>query len=149
LIVDLTIEEADDYCALMKANGLATVFLAAPTSPDSRLKKIAQASQGFIYAVSRTGVTGAKSQTDVSGDAQQLVKRIKKFSKLPVAVGFGISNAGDFQAVGKYADAAVIGSAIVKIIESETEKNSGRDKTAHAVGEFIRSVTAHQRARPA
>src|SRR3954468_21343658 len=93
---------------------LAPVFLAAPTSTDVRLKKIAQDSRGFVYAVARTGVTGAK--TDMRGDATQLVKRLKKFTKLPIAVGFGISNAQNFQHVGKFADALVIGSAIVKII---------------------------------
>jgi len=142
LITDLTIEEAESYRQTMQAAGLATIFLAAPTSPDARLKKIAAASQGFIYAVSRTGVTGAKAQTDVRGDAQQLVKRLKKYSKLPVAVGFGISTADDFAAVGTYADAAVIGSAIVKIIEAETEKKSGPEKTAAAVGEFVRSLSS-------
>jgi tryptophan synthase alpha chain len=140
LVTDLTIEEAEDYREQMRANHLAPIFLAAPTSPDSRLKKIAQASSGFIYAVSRTGVTGAKSQNDVRGDAEQLVKRIKKFSRLPVAVGFGISNAQDFQQVGKFADAAVIGSAIVKIIEDESAKKSGPEKTAAAVAEFINRV---------
>jgi tryptophan synthase alpha chain len=143
LLIDLTIEEGADYGERMRINDLAPIFLAAPTSPDARLKKIAQASRGFIYAVSRTGVTGAKSQKDVRGDAEQLVKRLKKFTKLPVAVGFGISNAQDFQQVGKFADAAVIGSAIVKIIEDESAKKSEPEKTAAAVSEFIRGVTSH------
>lgn len=149
LVTDLTLEEADGYCAMMRSAGLATVFLAAPTSTDARLKKIAQASQGFIYAVSRTGVTGAKSRSDVRGDAEQLVKRIQRTTKLPVAVGFGISNAEDFQAVGRYADAAVIGSAIVRLIEEETKKDSGREKTAAAVAAFVRSVTAQRKGKPA
>ena len=145
LLIDLTVEEADDYRAIMKAAGLATIFLAAPTSPDQRLKKIAQASGGFIYAVSRTGVTGAKLKTDTRGDAHQLVKRLKRFSRLPVAVGFGISSAQDFEEVGKYADAAVIGSAIVRLIESETAKKSGPEKTATAVSAWIRSVTTRRK----
>ena len=138
LAVDLTVEEADEYRALMDKSHLAPVFLAAPTSTDARLKKVAAASKGFIYAVARTGVTGAK--TDVRGDAQQLVKRIKKYSKLPVAVGFGISNASDFEQVSKYADAAVIGSAIVKIIEDASAKGPDPEETADAVGEFIRKL---------
>src|SRR5258708_25857323 len=96
----------------MAAHQLATIFLAAPTSTDERLKRIAQASSGFVYAVSRTGVTGTQKQ--LASDAQGLVRRIRKYTKLPVAVGFGISNAEQFAQVGKFADAAVVGSSIVK-----------------------------------
>jgi len=138
LAVDLIVEEAGEYRLLMEKSHLAPIFLAAPTSTDARLKKVAAASKGFIYAVARTGVTGAK--TDVRGDAQQLVKRIKKSSKLPVAVGFGIANAEDFQAVGKYADAAVIGTAIVKIIEEQSAKAASPEAVAAAVGKLIRGV---------
>ena len=88
------------------------MFLAAPTSTDERLKRIAQASSGFVYAVSRTGVTGARQQ--LPEDAPSLVRRLRKYTKLPVAVGFGISTAEQFSAVGKFADAAVVGSAIVR-----------------------------------
>ena len=140
LITDMTLEESDDYRALMRANSLAPVFLAAPTSPDARLKSIAQASQGFIYAVSRTGVTGERLKSDARGDAEKLVRRIKKISKLPVAVGFGIASAQDFAAVREYADAAVIGSAIVQIIANEQGAGSSAEKTADAVGKWIRSV---------
>jgi len=132
LITDLTVEEAGDYIKAMRAHELATVFLAAPTSTEARLKLIAQASTGFIYAVSRTGITGTQSQ--VSNDAQQLVKRIRKFSKLPIALGFGISNAAQFREVCRYADAAVIGSAIVQIIDQNKERE------AQAVTKFIGSV---------
>ena len=90
LITDLPVEEAGDYLREMRKRSLATVFLAAPTSTDTRLKLIAQASSGFVYAVSRTGVTGARKQ--LTDDAQKLVRRLRKFTKLPVAVGFGISN---------------------------------------------------------
>ena len=147
LVTDLTVEESDTYRQVMKRAALSTIFLAAPTSPDARLKKIAQASQGFIYAVSRTGVTGTKLKTDTRGDAEQLVKRLKRVSKLPVAVGFGISGAEDFQEVGRFADAAVIGSAIVKIIESGTESGSSPEKTASRVAEFIRSLTSEAKAK--
>ena len=99
----------------MTAHKLDTIFLAAPTSTDQRLRKIAEASSGFVYAVSRTGVTGAQKQ--LATDAQDLVRRIRKYTKLPVAVGFGISTAEQFAQVGEFADAAVVGSAIVQAIE--------------------------------
>jgi tryptophan synthase alpha chain len=140
LVTDMTVEESAEYRSLMRAHGLETIFLAAPTSTDVRLKKIAEASKGMIYAVSRTGVTGAKLKTDVKGDARQLVKRIKKVSKLPVAVGFGISTAEDFRDVGEYADAAVIGSAIVRIIEENSKGSGTPNESAKAVGEWIQSV---------
>ena len=132
LITDLTVEEAEGYLGCMRRHGLASVFLAAPTSPDARLKKIAAASRGFVYAVSRTGVTGARQ--DVSADAQQLVRRIRKFTKLPVAVGFGISTPEQFAAVGGWADGVVVGSAIVQQVEA----NPGRE--AESVGNFVRSL---------
>jgi tryptophan synthase alpha chain len=134
LVTDLPVEESAEYLRAMKANHLAPIFLAAPTSPDERLKRIAQASSGFVYAVSRTGVTGARQQ--VADDAQKLVRRLRRVSKLPVAVGFGISNAEQFAAVGKFADAVVVGSAIVETIE----RNQGRE--AAAVGEFVKKLTA-------
>jgi tryptophan synthase alpha chain len=123
LLLDLTIEEADEYRRMMQKHGRATVFLAAPTSPDERLKRIAKASSGFIYAVARTGVTGAGDQfgarAALRGETEKLVKRIKHFTKLPVAVGFGISDAQQFADVMKFADAGVVGTAIVKLIESD------------------------------
>lgn len=130
LITDLTVEEAGDYMSAMRKRKLATVFLAAPTSTDARLKRIAAASSGFVYAVSRTGVTGARQQ--LSADARALVRRLRKFTKLPVAVGFGISTAEQFAEVGSFADAVVVGSALVELIE-----RSGRSDAARTVGEFI------------
>ena len=132
LVTDLTVEEAGEYCRLMAAHDLDTIFLAAPTSPDQRLKAITQACKGFVYAVSRTGITGAQKQ--LATDAQDLVKRIRKFTKLPVAVGFGIGNPEQFEQVGKFADAAAVGSAIVQLIE----QNPGRE--AQAVESFVRSL---------
>ncbi len=134
LLTDLPVEEAGEYLRAMKENDLAPVFLAAPTSPEERLKRIAEASRGFVYAVSRTGVTGARQQ--LAGDAQKLVKRLRRVTKLPVAVGFGISNASQFEEVGKFADAVVVGSAIVETVE----RNRGRE--AEAVGEFVRGLRA-------
>lgn len=133
LATDLPVEEADFYLAEIRKNDLAPIFLAAPTSTDARLKRIAQVSQGFVYAVSRTGVTGQRNQ--ISVDAQTLVRRLRKFTKLPIAVGFGISTAQQFAAVGKYAEGAVVGSAIVETIE----RNPGRE--AESVGEFIKQLS--------
>jgi tryptophan synthase alpha chain len=116
LITDLPVEEAGEYLALMRAHRLATVFLAAPTSTDERLKRIAEASSGFVYAVSRTGVTGTR--TELPEDARSLVARIRKYTQLPVAVGFGISTPEQVAAVGDYAEAAVVGSALMQAIEN-------------------------------
>jgi tryptophan synthase alpha chain len=132
LVTDLTVEEAGEHRRRMAAHNLDTIFLAAPTSPDQRLKRIAEACQGFVYAVSRTGVTGAQKQLD--SDARDLVKRIRKFTKLPVAVGFGVSNAEQFAQVGQFADAAAVGSAIVQAVE----QNPGREP--QAVAELVRSL---------
>jgi len=120
----------------MRAHKLATVFLAAPTSTDARLRNIAAASRGFVYAVSRTGVTGAQQQ--LAGDAKSLVARLRRFTQLPIAVGFGISTPQQFQEAGKFADAAVVGSAIVKVIEDRAAQGDA----APAVGEFIRALKA-------
>jgi tryptophan synthase alpha chain len=137
LIIDLPVEEAADYVRQMQKRNLATVFLAAPTSTDARLKRIAEASSGFVYAVSRTGITGARK--DLAEDAEKLVQRLRKFTKLPIAVGFGISAPEQVAAVGKFAEAAVVGSAIVQTIES----NSGTE--AEAVAKFIKQLSAINR----
>jgi tryptophan synthase alpha chain len=134
LLTDLPVEEADNYLREMRRNDLATVFLVAPTSTDERLKHIAEASSGFVYAVSRTGVTGARQQ--LPDDARKLVRRLRKYTKLPIAVGFGISTAEQFAAVGEFADAAVVGSAIVETIE----RNPGKE--AASVAEFIKQLSA-------
>lgn len=122
LLIDMIVEEAGEYIAEMNRVDLAPIFLAAPTSPDERLKAIAAHSKGFIYAISRTGVTGKRQQ--LTADAAALVERIRRWSKLPVAVGFGISNADHVAEVGRFADAAVIGSAIVELIEKSTEEQA-------------------------
>jgi len=134
LITDLPVEESSEYLCEARKNDLVTVFLAAPTSTDQRLKQIADVSTGFVYAVSRTGVTGARQQ--MPEDASGLVKRLRRFTKLPVAVGFGISTPEQFVSVGKFAEAAVVGSAIVQTIE----RNPGRE--AASVAEFIRTLVA-------
>jgi tryptophan synthase alpha chain len=134
LITDLPVEESAEYVREARKNDLATIFLAAPTSPDHRLKLIAEVSTGFVYAISRMGVTGERQQ--MSSDASGLVRRIRRFTKLPVAVGFGISTPEQFAAVGKFAEGAVVGSAIVHAIE----QNPGRE--AASVGEFVRQLVA-------
>jgi tryptophan synthase alpha chain len=134
LITDLPVEEADDYLREMRKRSLATVFLAAPTSPDTRLKQIAEASSGFVYAVSRTGVTGARKQ--LTEDVEKLVQGLRKHTRLPIAVGFGISTAEQFAAVGKFAEAAVVGSAIVETIE----RNPGKE--AESVAQFVQKLSA-------
>ena len=135
LLTDMIVEEAGEYLEAMHAHKLAPVFLAAPTSPDARLKAIAGVSQGFVYAISRVGITG--TQQKVAGDAAELVTRLRKFTKLPIAVGFGISNAEHVKAVGEFADAAVIGSALVALIE----KSAPADAAA-AIGQFIAGLRA-------
>jgi tryptophan synthase alpha chain len=132
LLIDMTVEEGQEYRRCSESSGLANIFLAAPTSTDQRLKKIAECSKGFVYAVSRTGITGTQQQ--LASDARDLVRRIRKFTKLPVAVGFGISNAQQFAEVGSFADAAVVGSAIVQAVE----QNPGR--APQAVAELIGSL---------
>jgi tryptophan synthase alpha chain len=134
LIIDLPVEESGDYLAEMEKRNLATVFLAAPTSTDARLKQIASASSGFVYAVSRTGVTGARQQ--LPEDAAKLVSRLRRYTDLPLAVGFGISTSAQFEAVGKFAEAAVVGSAIVDTIE----RNPGKE--AESVAQFVKQLSA-------
>ncbi len=130
LLTDMIVEEADQYLKLMRIYGLAPIFLAAPTSPDARLKRIGESSRGFVYAISRVGITGA--QQSMTGDAEQLVTRLRRFTKLPIAVGFGVSTAEHVEQVGRFADAAVVGSALVSIIES-----SSREIAPQAVARFI------------
>ena len=115
LVTDMIVEEANEYLACLAKHNLAPIFLAAPTSPDERLQKIAAASKGFVYAISRVGITG--TQKSLAADAESLVKRLRQYTNLPIAVGFGVSNAEHFAAVGEFADAAVIGSALVATIE--------------------------------
>jgi tryptophan synthase alpha chain len=134
LITDLTIEESGEYRRIMQTHGLATVFLIAPTTTDVRIRKVARSSSGFIYAVSRTGVTGAQQATDLQGEARQLVRRIRKHSTLPIAVGFGIATPQQFHEAASFADAVVVGSAIVKRIED----HPGTE--AEAVADWIKSL---------
>jgi tryptophan synthase alpha chain len=121
LITDLTPEESDDYRQVLAAHHLDTIFLGAPTSTDDRLAKIATASSGFLYLISRTGVTGAKDA--LPDDLPALLRRARHVTQLPIAVGFGISLPGHVSVLGGLADAAVVGSALVSEIEKATAAN--------------------------
>lgn len=134
LVTDLVPEEAEDFSRLLRASGLDMIFLIAPTSTDERLRMVAARASGFIYAVSRTGVTGAQEKTSAS--AENLVERMRRFSALPVAVGFGISSAAQVAETWQYADAAVVGSAIVR----EIENAAGDEDLVEKVGEFVQKL---------
>jgi len=131
LLVDLTPEESEPYVRVMRGQNLDTVFLASPTSPDHRLKLVAEASTGFLYLISRTGTTGERS--DISSSLRPLVERARRFTALPLAVGFGISNPAQVREVQAVADAAVVGSALVHTIE-ERYPSGGTD----AIEQFVR-----------
>jgi tryptophan synthase alpha chain len=133
LVTDMIVEEADPYLTEMERAGLMPIFLAAPTSPDERLEAIAGHSKGFVYAISRVGITG--KQQSLTADAESLVARIRRWSELPVAVGFGISSAEHVAQVGEFADAAVVGSAIVELIERSTP-----EAAPGAVARFIKGL---------
>jgi tryptophan synthase alpha chain len=134
LVTDLTPEEVGRFSAMLRAHEIDMIFLVAPTSTDARLKMVADRATGFIYAVSRAGVTGTREE--MSAEAEKLVCRVRKFSDLPVAVGFGISKPEHLRAVWTYADAAVVGSAIV----SEIERAAGSADLVNRVGAFAKSL---------
>jgi len=137
LVTDLIVEEAGEYLIEMARVGLAPIFLAAPTSPDERLEAIATHCKGFIYAISRVGITG--TQQNLTSDAASLVARIRRWTRLPVAVGFGISNSEHVAQVAEFADAAVVGSAIVGLIEGSTAETA-----PGAVARFIEGLRLPQ-----
>jgi tryptophan synthase alpha chain len=134
LATDLTPEESEDYRRILAACHLDTIFLGAPTSTDERLAKIAGCSSGFLYLISRTGVTGAKDA--LPDDLPALIRRTRSVTQLPIAVGFGISLPGHVSILGGLADAAVVGSALV----SEIEKAPSVDAAAVALGDRIRAL---------
>lgn len=134
LVTDLTPEEAGEFASVLRASELDMIFLVAPTSTDSRLKLVSEHASGFIYAVSRAGVTGERSS--VSSEAEKLVSRVRRFSDLPVAVGFGISNRSQVADVQRYADAVVVGSAIV----AEIERSDSSPDLVKRVGEFVKDL---------
>ncbi len=134
LITDLAPEEAGEIADALATYDLDLVFLAATTSTDERLRMIAERASGFIYAVSRTGVTGERAE--VSSEAEKLVARLRKISDLPIALGFGVSTRDQVREVCRYADAAVVGSAIVAKIESL----SGTSDLVQQIGKFVQGL---------
>lgn len=130
LATDLTVEESEPYRGIMRGAGLDTVFLVAPTSSPDRLRKIASASTGFLYAVSRTGVTG--EQQELPADLKEFLRTLRTYTQLPIVVGFGISTPEQVRAVWQEADGAAVGSAIVK----EIEKHIGQRDLVYRVAAF-------------
>lgn len=119
IIPDLPVEEAAEFGEILDRHGLAMIYLVAPTSPNDRIEAIAKQARGFIYYVSRTGVTG--EQKDIAADIKQNIERIRTYSNLPVAVGFGVSTPEQASTIASYADGVVMGSAIVRLIEETKE----------------------------
>jgi tryptophan synthase alpha chain len=134
LITDLTPEEAGEFAENSSAHQLDMIFLVAPTSTDERLRLISEHASGFVYAVSRAGVTGTREK--LSDEAELLVSRVRRFSSLPVAVGFGISSAEQVRQTLTYADAAVVGSALV----AQIEKHLDNPDLPAAIGRYVRSL---------
>jgi tryptophan synthase alpha chain len=132
LVTDLGPEASREFSGELRKNGLDQIFLVAPTSTDERLRLIADSGSGFIYAVSRAGVTG--QQAEVGSEAERLVMRVREVTDLPVAVGFGISNGEQVCDVWRYADAAVVGSAVI----AEIERLNGLPNLVSEVGNFVR-----------
>jgi tryptophan synthase alpha chain len=128
LATDLSVEESGPFVEIMKKAGLNTVFLAAPTSSPERMKKIASTSTGFLYAVSRTGITGERQE--LSADLQGFLKTLRSHTNVPIAVGFGISQPEHVKAVWEQADGAVVGSAVVRVIEENASFSDVADRVA-------------------
>jgi tryptophan synthase alpha chain len=123
LVTDLPPEEADEWIALARAVDLDTVFLASPTSPAERLRTVAEASRGFVYAISRTGVTGERGS--LSGEARPLVERLRALTDVPVALGFGLSTPEQVSEAAQVADGVVVGSALVRFLEEHPQGDLG------------------------
>jgi tryptophan synthase alpha chain len=134
LALDLPIEEAEDFREALAAEGLDTIFLLSPTTTDERIRKAAALGRGFLYGISRLGVTGARDR--VAEGARALVQRIRAHSDLPIALGFGISQPEHVAEVGAYADAAVVGSALVSLIAEA----AGSPQLIDRVEEYVRSL---------
>jgi tryptophan synthase alpha chain len=132
LVLDLPIEEAGDFRATLGARGIDTILLLSPTTSDERLRQAASLGSGFLYAISRLGVTGVRDE--LADGAEQMVRRIRAVSDLPVALGFGVSKPEHVRRVGEWADAAVVGSALVNVI---AEAGPAEDLDAR-VEEYVR-----------
>jgi tryptophan synthase alpha chain len=136
LVLDLPIEEADEFRALLAARGIDTILLLSPTTTDDRLRKAASLGTGFLYAISRLGVTGARDR--VAGGAEEMVRRIRAVSPLPIALGFGISKPEHVREVGQWADAAVVGSALVSVI-AEAGASDGLEQRVEDFARWLKS----------
>jgi tryptophan synthase alpha chain len=136
LALDLPIEEAGEFQRTMDASGLDTIFLLSPTTTDERIQKAAKLGRGFLYGISRLGVTGARDQ--VAAGAEAMVRRIRAFTSMPIALGFGIARPEHVAEVGGFADAAVVGSALVSLIAKE----SGSPQLVERVEQYVRSLRA-------
>ena len=134
LALDLPIEEADEFRRVLAAKGLDTIFLLSPTTTDARIRKAAELGRGFLYGISRLGVTGARDR--VASGAEAMVKRIRQHTTMPIALGFGISRPEHVAEVGLYADAAVVGSALVSLIAEA----SGSPQLLEQVERYIRDL---------
>lgn len=133
LVVDYPPEECEEFAAKLRANGMDLIFLLAPTSTDQRMQQVARVASGYVYYVSLKGVTGA-GHLD-TGAVEQMLPRIRQHVKVPVGVGFGIRDAATAQAVGKVADAVVIGTKIIQLIEEQP-----RDKVVATASDFLRGI---------
>ena len=136
LALDYPPEEAAEFCVALDENGVCIIELIAPTTGDERMRMLAESATGFVYCVSRTGVTGMRDS--VESNVQPMVEKVKSYSATPVAVGFGISSPKQVAEVARYADAVVVGSAIVQRIED----NIGRDDLVERVTGFVSELTA-------
>ena len=134
LALDLPIEEAGEFRAVLAQRGLDTIFLLSPTTTDARIRKAAQLGQGFLYGISRLGVTGARDR--VADGAEDMVRRIRQQTTMPIALGFGISRPEHVAEVGRYADAAVVGSALVSLIAEA----SGSPTLVERVERYVRDL---------
>jgi tryptophan synthase alpha chain len=138
LCLDLPVEESGDYVQALRGKGLDTIFLVAPTSPDARIRRVARAGSGFVYCVSREGVTGM--QRKLSPAADRLLKRTRTFTDLPMVLGFGVSSPGQARAAVRHAEAVVVGSAIVDRFFQEPKTAAGRRKAAAWVKTLVDAV---------
>ncbi len=141
LVVDLPPEEAEPYVAVMRRQNLDTVFLASPTSTDERLSRIGRLATGFVYLISRPGVTGERAS--LSDAVPPLVERVRRFTRLPLAVGFGLSNPEQVRQVQALADAAVVGSALVHAIEQHYSAQGEQE-----IERFVRWLKSGTGSRP-
>ena len=134
LALDLPIEEATEFRATLAAGGLDTIFLLSPTTTEARIRKAAELGRGFLYGISRLGVTGARDS--VAAGAEDMVQRIRRQTAMPIALGFGISKPEHVAEVGRYADAAVVGSALVSLV-AET---AGRPDAIGRIEAYVASL---------